>query len=319
MDQQAELAGALTRLNESLSETDDSLTSGFGQPERPLIILVSPPRSGSTLLHQMIISAFEIGYISNIMARFWQAPYLGACLHQSVADPEFTSSCESVYGHAPHPQEPHEWGWFWQHHLRLSGDEHYIADDAEIDWVRLGQKLASIQKTFSAPLIVDNVFAMNALPRLTEHFDHIYPLVLKRDPYFVCNSVINLRLNRFDDISRLKFHLPRNVEDLRSIEHPVEQIVLQVKSIFDEIDGLLEGFPDESVLTIHYEDLKSSPKSVMAAFGLFMEKQSHPLTPKAHFPTDPEPNRNQTKRIRAEFKPDLDKFFEKYFEIKAPD
>ncbi len=304
----------IQELNSVLASADDQITNSFSaMPERPVCIVVAPPRGGSTLLHQMIISAFKIGYASNILARLWSAPYFGAQLHSQLAHPQFVSACQSKFGIGEAPEEPHEWTWFWQNHLLLSGEQHYVSDPNKINWLRLGQKLSALQSVFEAPLIFDNVLAMNALSQLRENFPNVLPLVLERDPYFVCNSVINLRINRLGDVAALKYHLPRNADELRQIKDPIEQIVLQVRSILSEIDELLGMVPSDMRLHIKYEDLKSNPQNELDRFGSFLAAHGSELTRKSVQISDPEPNRNQSAFINQEHQERLDHYFAKYF------
>ena len=79
---------------------------------------------------------------------------------------------------------------------------------------------------------------MNAIPYLKKYFKHVYPVFLNRDPFYVCNSVINMRLERLGDINSMKYHIPRNAEKLRKIENPIEQVVAQVNLIYREIENL---------------------------------------------------------------------------------
>ena len=300
-------------INHALLSVDDEATRSFGPPEKPLIVMVSPPRSGSTLLHQMIISSFKISYISNIIARFWEAPYHGACLHQMIANPNFVSTCQSKYGHAVGPEEPHEWGWFWREQLKLKHDDFYVHDEKEINWTKLGQKLSAIQSLFGAPLIIDNVFAMNAIPYLKKYFKHVYPVFLNRDPFYVCNSVINMRLERLGDINSMKYHIPRNAEKLRKIENPIEQVVAQINLIYREIENLLKTFPDYEIFTVEYDDLKSAPQTTIQDFGSFANDSGWPLEKRPSQPIDPVPNRNQNKYVNPKYRSELEKYIDYYF------
>ncbi|MEC7488691.1 MAG: sulfotransferase [Pseudomonadota bacterium] len=307
-------ASAVQEMNTALAPVDDEATAAFSpKPPHPVCIIIAPPRGGSTLLHQMIISTFNIGYASNILARFWDAPYFGAQLHSQIANPEFISTCQSRFGIGAAPEDPHEWTWFWQKHLLLSGNDHYVREPGKIAWDRLGQKLTALQTVFEAPLIFDNVLALNALPYLLENFPTILPVVLERDPYYVCSSVINLRLNRLGDLAALKFHLPRNAEELRQIEDPIEQIVVQVRSLLSETEELLRLVPAENRIHIAYEELKTNPQAQLDRFGQFLAGHGSGLMRKDVQVIDPEPNRNQAAYVHPDHREKLDHYFAKYF------
>lgn len=304
----------LQSLNNALGPADDQATASLTpNPPQPICFIVALPRGGSTLLHQMIISSFEIGYASNILARFWEAPYFGAQLHKQIANPHFTSTCQSTFGLTDGPEEPHEWTWFWQKHLLLSPGEHYVSQKEKIDWVYLGKKLTALQSVFEAPLIFDNIMAMNAFSLMKEHLTSSFPLFLERNPYYVCNSVINLRLNRLKDISALKFHLTRNADELNQIKDPIEQIVLQVRSALNEIEELKNSVPERHRLIIKYDDLKSNPEEQIDRFGHFMACHGAKMIRRPAKVADPEPNRNQEAFINKRYRSQLDRYFAKYF------
>ena len=88
----------LTRLNGDLAATHEELLAGLGAPEGPVLAIVAPPRGASTLLQQILLSRFDIGYVSNIAARFWRVPLIGLRLHRETADPGYTSHFRSEYG-----------------------------------------------------------------------------------------------------------------------------------------------------------------------------------------------------------------------------
>ena len=62
----------------------------------PTLHVVGPPRSGTTLLMQLLAAHLEVGYINNLIAAFWRAPLYGIRLSKKLcprpADTRFVSS-----------------------------------------------------------------------------------------------------------------------------------------------------------------------------------------------------------------------------------
>jgi len=50
----------------------------------PPIFIVGAPRSGTTLLTQVLISSFELGYIDNISSKFWTNPLMGVIISNAI-------------------------------------------------------------------------------------------------------------------------------------------------------------------------------------------------------------------------------------------
>ena len=53
-------------------------------PEYPPIFIVGAPRCGGTFVYQALTDILEVGYISNFVARFWNAPTIGTYLAEKV-------------------------------------------------------------------------------------------------------------------------------------------------------------------------------------------------------------------------------------------
>ena len=86
---------ALAILNDSVLGVDDQL---FPDPEPSRnVFVVGAPRSGTTVLIQALAAAFDVGYISNLAASFWQAPALGVLFSRRLV-PERIFSGNSRYG-----------------------------------------------------------------------------------------------------------------------------------------------------------------------------------------------------------------------------
>jgi len=262
----------LATINALLADEDDRLNQAFEAPRWPVTLVVSPPRAGSALFQQLALSCTGMDTVSNVLARFWRAPYLGALLERDLKDPNYVSHLKS-YGSHYNPvgaHEPHEWGWFWQHWLRLEGDDHYCAPDRPVDAAGLNRKLAAIEAAKEAPLLFDNVFAWCNLDVVVGILPRVLLVVLKRDPYYLCNSILNARADRYGDVRAWHSHRPRNIDDLLSIDDPVAQTVAQVWSILGEIDACVARVDPADVFTVEYPDLVGKPQEVMRRFVAFL-------------------------------------------------
>ena len=66
----------LNKLNEFLSSVD--LVNSKEPFKKNFCFIVGLPRSGSTLLQQILISRYSVGYVSNIVGKFWGNPMVGS-------------------------------------------------------------------------------------------------------------------------------------------------------------------------------------------------------------------------------------------------
>ncbi|MFW5879616.1 MAG: sulfotransferase, partial [bacterium] len=54
-------------------------------PQLPVIFIVGLPRSGTTPLAQMMVQRFRLGYVTNLIAKFWNSPELGIALTKELS------------------------------------------------------------------------------------------------------------------------------------------------------------------------------------------------------------------------------------------
>jgi len=304
---------AIDLLNGAMAAEDDRLTREFGPPEKPVVIVFSQPRGASTLFQQLAISCLDIGYISNLLARFWRAPYLGAQLEQSVRDPEYVSNFGSRYGNVAGAQEPHEWGWFWRHWLKLGGDETYCPQSVQIDSGGLLGKLGALEAVVGSSLLIDSIYAITNFDLLVSLLPRVVVVRLRRDLYYICNSHLNARLSRHGDIGAFYGHRPKNIEEILAIEDPVEQVVAQVKASEQEMLKTLKPFGAEGVFDMAYSDLVAKPQDAMNRFAEFLNDNGAGVRMLRPLPQLDLENRDNPRYIRAEHRERLDHYYSIYF------
>src|SRR5215831_17612554 len=73
----------IAHLNATLRAAHDAELADLPAGE-PIIHVVGVPRSGTTLAMQLLSCAYEIGYVDNLAATFWQAPLYGIRLSRKL-------------------------------------------------------------------------------------------------------------------------------------------------------------------------------------------------------------------------------------------
>lgn len=286
----------LRRANEALGRVSlapESDGTGFACPP---CFISAPPRGGSTLLQQVLISRFSFGYVSNLMARFWNAPEVGAALHAELRPADFVSTFDSRYGNTVGAFEPHEWGWFWRKWLALEGDEHHIS--RPVDWLGLKRVLVAIGHIQARPMLFDAPLACGDLALVDRELGGIFVLNLTRSPWHVCNSIINARLERYGTIDAYYGATTRHQDRILAIADPIEQIVIQARTLFDEQAEQIAAIPRTRVLDVAYENLRAAPMEVADRVARFyaghgIELEGKPVT------IEPFPDRNRNARVES--------------------
>src|SRR6056297_2325285 len=78
----------------------------------PFLFVIGAPRSGTTLLTQLIANSFDVSYINNLAARFFLAPLYGIKFSKTVLGEAKQSDFQSNYARTGNLSDIHEFGYF---------------------------------------------------------------------------------------------------------------------------------------------------------------------------------------------------------------
>lgn len=261
------------------------------EPERlPLVYVVGAPRSGTTLLSQLCSRYLPVGYVDNVMARFWRRPQVGIRLSRALLGDAGRAaiSLTSRHGVTQDIGGPHEFGYFWRHWLALDGaPTHKLSEQAlaALDADGLRRTLREqILGEFAAPVVFKNVIC----GLQAEYLSRVHPRSLfvwiRRDIDEVSRSILKCRQERYGDYAAWWSLKPSNFSQLTSIDNPARQVLGQVRSCEAEFAEELAR-PGVHSLSVDYAQLLADPGAVLericenvrARFDVSMALRSEPL------------------------------------------
>lgn len=309
-------------LNNSLRDLDDQLTQQFDTPSFPIVAIVGAPRGGKSYLQQLLLSVTDIGYVSNIQAKFYLAPYIGALAEQEILDRNYASNFEAFYGVTEGPNEPHEWGWFWKHFLNVS-PANYFVDESRTDLGKLVSKLAALVAAKQRPFLFQNIFATTNLPLLKKCIPNLIVIHMLRNPLYLINSYLKTKEETKNhefakaqkgNYGETVFFEPPGFKYETSAHH-VDKIAALVKATLDFIDSQVRIFDKADLITVDYDDAKEFPQKNARRIVEFVNGHGGNVSLKAEnferFKTFP--TRNRPERISKEFFEEIHQYFQKYF------
>jgi hypothetical protein len=250
----------------------------------PIIYVVGAPRSGTTLLSQMVCRYLPVGYINNLISRFWLRPSVGIRLSGAIfgADSRRNISFKSVHGTTQGLNDVHEFGYFWRHWLRLDdAPTHHLSDEmlALVDRPGLKQALErEILGSFQRAVEVKNVICGFHAAFLTQ----LHPLSLfvniTRDPYAAAASILKVRMERYGSYhvwwslkpSTYPFDVPSG--------DAASEVAMQVIECRREIAGELAR-PGVRSLDITYEELCADPLHVLNSICELLNNMGYAIQP----------------------------------------
>lgn len=231
----------------------------------PPIIIISPPRSGSTYLNQIMASTLDIGYCSNLMAAFYQKPVLGATLQQQLIGQRIAQLSEynSEFGVTKLIEEPHEFGYFWSRHLQFSEQYHQpenINELDSIDWSALNSELRQVSNVFARPTLFKCSVGVFMVEQILANIDALV-LWVDRPAIDNCRSILTAREKRLGSTQQWWSVRPRDFEDTQKL--PPEH---QVEWQFNQMHNALLAAGDKvgaRMMRIDFSDLMSNQHKII--------------------------------------------------------
>ncbi|MDP1878060.1 MAG: sulfotransferase [Actinomycetota bacterium] len=275
--------------------------SGIDPAPIPLIYVVGVPRAGTTLASQVLARALDVGYVNNLIARFWLRPSVGIRLSRVLGTSTDRGLIDlgSTWGETMGAAGPHEFGHFWTHWLRLAdAPTHRLDGDhlARLDAAGLrGALEQEILAEFAGPVVLRNpICGLQARFLASVHPASLFVHVT-RDPLDVCLSLLRARRDKLGSEATWWSVRPGGMEIVP--DDPVDQVVRQVTDTRSQLDTELDGLGQRS-LAVAYQDLCASPEMqvrlvserVRELFSVDIPLLWHPtaLMPQEHRGDNPE-------------------------------
>lgn len=264
----------LSELEALLGPAERTLVQDLVTPRMPVLFLVGNPRCGSTAFMQFLQASGAFAVPTNVMARFFFAPILGAKIQQLLFDPAFDfrgevgalpgeRDAESSLGKTKGPLGVNEMLGFWRRFLPNS-DFRFIPPEQQerIDTNGISAELAGIEQVFGRPLALKGMLLFNlvhlrrcaAVPLLV-HLD--------RDPIDVACSILAVREEFFlrrEDWWSVK---PPEYDWLRTMDVH-HQVAGQVFFTNRSLAAGLAEVPAAGKLTVGYREFCEGPAGVHA-------------------------------------------------------
>lgn len=190
------LSKLVSPLDWLISGKEQSLREKAPKSDLPLVLIVGPPRSGTTLMYQVLAHYWDVSYFTNRNAMFPRSPVMAAKLFErSFAPPESKrQKCNyhSLYGNTAGLRGPNDGFHAWN---QFFGEDRYDIP------AQLPEELQEkMQQFFAAWLAVTEKPLLNKNNRNTVCFATLAKalptarfVIVERHPWFVAQSLIKAR------------------------------------------------------------------------------------------------------------------------------
>jgi len=282
-------ARSLWALNLALDRLETGVADGGASPlQHPPIFVVGPPRTGSTLLYQLLVHRFDVGYLSNRHCRLYGAPSLVERRRHPHPTVEFTSR----YGRTRGPDAPSECGEYWYRFFRRSPQYVPLEEMPERQLRRLRASARGLGNAAGRPLVFKNLICALRLEPIAAALPEAVFVHIKRELEPTAVSLLAGRRALFGDYAHWWSSEPPEIDRFRALPAH-EQVVEQIRSIDRLIDHGRAKIGEKRFCELSYERLCEDVEAALQAVAALAERNGFELTPRQPVPPSFEPSTPQ--------------------------
>lgn len=235
----------------------------------PPIFVVGAPRSGSTLLYQLLTDRFDVGYLANGHARQPGAPSLVERRRGLVRGRQGElGDYRSSFGGTAGELGPSECGPFWYRFFPRR--PHYVPADAFPASSRreLRAAVGAFVEACDRPVVYKNLYSTARMDAIAAALPEALFVAIHRDLAANARSLLDGRLQVAGSYDTWWSVEPPGIE--RLLQLPAhEQVVEQVRALDALVAEVEASIGPDRVLHLAYEDLCADPRAQLERIAAF--------------------------------------------------
>jgi len=263
------LEALLGEINTLLGSVEEQAIQEYERNRHPLLLLVGNPRSGTTLFMQWLASLGCFSYPTNLLSRFYGAPYIGAKIQLMLTKHDFNNEIFDFNPQVPFASRlgktkgalaPNEFWYFWRRFFPY-GDIQYLDEDGlgKVDSIGFLRELGAIEAAFEQPLAMKGHIINWNIPFIDQLLDKVLFVDIRRNPFYVIQSLLHARLDYYGDLCAWHSYKPPEYSFLKDFD-PYEQVAGQVYYIKEAVDKGFRSIDENRKLIIDYDKFCNSPE-----------------------------------------------------------
>ena len=222
----------------------------------PPIFIVGAPRTGSTLLYQLLIQRFHLAYMTNLQSFFYGSPAIIAKLTKRLTSSRSSNfPTKSKYGYISGAFAPSEAGATYRYWF----GENDISDSPSESRKEAARKtIGCISASESTAFVAKNLYNSMRLATISSVFPEAFFIWITRDPLYTAQSLMMMRRRLYGSDYTWASVKPPTWKELVKYS-PFEQVVHQIKDINDYILNILSLKERIRYIEINYRELCLKP------------------------------------------------------------
>ena len=230
-------------------------------PTLPLVLVVGAPRSGTTLVSQILARYLPVTYFTNLSALFPRAPLTATRLIYRT--PPRPASSHSYYGNTAGLAGLNDGFHVWN---RWLGHDRYETPDA-LDAAAVADMrrfFAAWTETFTRPLLNKNNRNADCVALLGRALPTALFVVVRRDPRYVAQSLLIAR-ERIQGHRAYKWGLhSTDPDDAAGPLGYVDSVCSQIVEIDRKLRAAQRSLTSDRVIEVQYERFCEDPAATIA-------------------------------------------------------
>lgn len=174
-----------------LKPIERSLLTHEYESQYPLLLIVGPPRSGTSLVHQVLASCLDVSYFTNFNAMFRRSPLAAAKYIQKSCDPGEVTG-ENLYGNTSGFRGVNDAFHVWNRYLGIERYDAMSSLDASTA-KEMVQFFNAWTQITSKPLLNKNNRNLACTTLLAELLPKAHFIAVRRNPVYVAQSLLEAR------------------------------------------------------------------------------------------------------------------------------
>lgn len=252
----------------------------------PFLFVCGLPRSGTTLLMQLLSNCLDVGYINNLIARFWSVPLYGIVLSKTLLNGKNDTKNDtkndkeqdytSTWGKTKDIDGPHEFSYFWHEWFHPHDCPEGMGIDPEkilssTDWPGLQKTLLNMAHYFNKPMLFKGIWPSYFLEKFIELIPDSLFIFITRNEEDVALSLYRTRLKYYENPNTWWSVYPAEYNRLKDLPW-YEQIAGQIFYLNALYSRQIEKIDGRNILFVNYNELCDSPPKVLEIIRAHVEK-----------------------------------------------
>jgi len=237
-------------------------------PKWPPIFIIGLPRSGSTLLYQILTYGLSLSYFCNLVEKFYLCPGVISLILTKLTKISPPYNFLSYYGDTSGWNAPSQGRMIWNRLLKFNGEYHNTKEISKNQLKEIRSTIGIVERTFNMPFINKYQLFCSYIFQLAQAFPNAIFIKIRRNPLQIAQSILFARRELFGDSAAWFSVKPREYKEIENID-PIRQVCEQVYYLEKNIMDDLESMRHKSIFEVSYKEFCANPRKIISEFADF--------------------------------------------------